>query len=405
MAYDIDYIRSQFPILDQQVHGRPLVYLDNAATAQKPKAVVDAISHYYYNDNANVHRGVHTLSQRATDAMEAVREQVREHIGARESAEIIFTRGITDSINTVAFGMGALIKPQQNVVITALEHHSNIVPWQMLCESTGATLRYIPINEKGELVLHSLEEIIDEQTAMVAFNHISNSLGTINPVSTILARAKAVGAWTLVDGAQSGPHAKVDVQEWDVDFFTLASHKMYGPTGLGVLYGKRGRLEALPPYQGGGEMIATVTLEKSTYAAIPHKFEAGTPHIEGVIGFGAALKFMNSIGIEAIAKHEAELLDYATESLSSIEGFRIIGTADHKASVLSFLVDGTHPYDLGVLLDQQGIAVRTGQHCTQPIMDQFCIAGTARASFAMYNTKEEIDLFKAALERAVNMLR
>ena len=405
MAYDIDYIRSQFPILDQQVHGRPLVYLDNAATAQKPKAVVDAISHYYYNDNANVHRGVHTLSQRATDAMEAVRDQVREHIGARESAEIIFTRGITDSINTVAFGMGALIKPHQNVVITALEHHSNIVPWQMLCERTGATLRYIPINEKGELVLHSLEEIIDEHTAMVAFNHISNSLGTINPVSTILARAKAVGAWTLVDGAQSGPHAKVDVQEWDVDFFTLASHKMYGPTGLGVLYGKRERLEALPPYQGGGEMIATVTLEKSTYAAIPHKFEAGTPHIEGVIGFGAALKFMNSIGIEAIAKHEAELLDYATESLSSIEGFRIIGTADHKASVLSFLVDGTHPYDLGVLLDQQGIAVRTGQHCTQPIMDQFCIAGTARASFAMYNTKEEIDLFKAALERAVNMLR
>ena len=405
MAYDIDYIRSQFPILDQQVHGRPLVYLDNAATAQKPKAVVDAISHYYYNDNANVHRGVHTLSQRATDAMEAVREQVREHIGARESAEIIFTRGITDSINTVAFGMGALIEPHQNVVITALEHHSNIVPWQMLCERTGATLRYIPINEKGELVLHSLEEIIDEHTAMVAFNHISNSLGTINPVSTILARAKAVGAWTLVDGAQSGPHAKVDVQEWDVDFFTLASHKMYGPTGLGVLYGKRERLEALPPYQGGGEMIATVTLEKSTYAAIPHKFEAGTPHIEGVIGFGAALKFMNSIGIEAIAKHEAELLDYATESLSSIEGFRIIGTADHKASVLSFLVDGTHPYDLGVLLDQQGIAVRTGQHCTQPIMDQFCIAGTARASFAMYNTKEEIDLFKAALERAVNMLR
>jgi len=405
MAYDIDYIRSQFPILDQQVHGRPLVYLDNAATAQKPKAVVDAITHYYYNDNANVHRGVHTLSQRATDAMEAVREQVREHIGARESAEIIFTRGITDSINTVAFGMGALIKPHQNVVITALEHHSNIVPWQMLCERTGATLRYIPINEKGELVLHSLEEIIDEHTVMVAFNHISNSLGTINPVSTILARAKAVGACTLVDGAQSGPHAKVDVQEWDVDFFTLASHKMYGPTGLGVLYGKRERLEALPPYQGGGEMIATVTLEKSTYAEIPHKFEAGTPHIEGVIGFGAALKFVNSIGIEAIARHEAELLDYATESLSSIEGFRIIGTADHKASVLSFLVDGTHPYDLGVLLDQQGIAVRTGQHCTQPIMDQFCIAGTARASFAMYNTKEEIDLFKVALERAVNMLR
>jgi len=301
--------------------------------------------------------------------------------------------------------MGTMIKPHQNVVITALEHHSNIVPWQMLCERTGATLRYIPINEKGELVLHSLEEIIDENTAMVAFNHISNSLGTINPVSTILMRAKAVGAWTLVDGAQSGPHAKVNVQDWDLDFFTLASHKMYGPTGLGILYGKRERLEALPPYQGGGEMIATVTLEKSTYAEIPHKFEAGTPHIEGVIGFGAALNFMNSIGIETIAQHEADLLDYATDSLSSIEGFRIIGTADLKASVLSFLIDGTHPYDLGVLLDQQGVAVRTGQHCTQPIMDQFCIAGTARASFAMYNTKEEIDLFKAALESAVNMLR
>ncbi len=405
MAYDIDYIRSQFPILDQQVHGQPLVYLDNAATTQKPIAVVDAISHYYYNDNANVHRGVHTLSQRATDAMEGVREQIREHIGARESAEIIFTRGITESINTIAFGMGTLIKPHQNVVITALEHHSNIVPWQMLCERTGATLRYIPINEKGELVLHSLEEIIDENTAMVAFNHISNSLGTINPVSTILMRAKAVGAWTLVDGAQSGPHAKVNVRDWDLDFFTLASHKMYGPTGLGILYGKRERLEALPPYQGGGEMIATVTLEKSTYAEIPHKFEAGTPHIEGVIGFGAALNFMNSIGIDTIAQHEADLLDYATDSLSSIEGFRIIGTADLKASVLSFLIDGTHPYDLGVLLDQQGVAVRTGQHCTQPIMDQFCIAGTARASFAMYNTKEEIDLFKAALESAVNMLR
>src|SRR6056300_1933014 len=405
MSYDVQAIREQFPILHQKVHGRPLVYLDNAATAQKPLAVIEAITHYYTKESASVHSGVHTLSQRSSDAMEAVRADVCAHINAREVGEIIFTRGITDSINTVAFGMGALIQPHQNVVITALEHHSNIVPWQMLCERTGATLRYIPINEKGELVLHSLEEIIDEHTAMVAFNHISNSLGTINPVSTILARAKAVGAWTLVDGAQSGPHAKVDVQRWDVDFFTLASHKMYGPTGLGVLYGKRERLEVLPPYQGGGEMIATVTLEKSTYADIPHKFEAGTPHIEGIVGFGAALKFMNDIGIEAIAAHEEELLNYATQTLSTIEGFRIIGTAAHKASVISFLVDGTHPYDLGVLLDQQGIAVRTGQHCTQPIMDQFCIAGTARASFAMYNTKEEIDLFKAALERAVNMLK
>lgn len=405
MSYDVQAIRQQFPILNQEIHGRPLVYLDNAATAQKPIAVIDAISDYYLNYNANVHRGVHTLSQRATDAMEAVREDVRAHINAAETAEIIFTRGITDSINTIAFGMGALVKKGQNIVITAVEHHSNIVPWQMLCQRTGAELRHLPMNEHGEVVLDGIEEIIDEHTAMVAFNHISNALGTINPVEVILQRAQKVGAWTLVDGAQSGPHAKVDVRAWDVDFFTLSSHKMYGPTGLGVLYGKRERLEALPPYQGGGEMIATVTLEESTYAGLPHKFEAGTPHIEGIIGFGAALKFINEVGIEAIAAHEKELLEYATQECSEIEGFRVIGDAKNKASVLSFVVDGTHPYDLGVLLDQQGVAVRTGQHCTQPIMDAFCIDGTARASFAMYNTKEEIDLFKAALEKAVTMMR
>ena len=405
MSYDVQAIRQQFPILNQEIHGRPLVYLDNAATAQKPIAVIDAISDYYLNYNANVHRGVHTLSQRATDAMEAVREDVRAHINAAETAEIIFTRGITDSINTIAFGMGALVSKGQNIVITAVEHHSNIVPWQMLCQRTGAELRHLPMNEHGEVVLDGIEEIIDEHTAMVAFNHISNALGTINPVEAILKRAQKVGAWTLVDGAQSGPHAKVDVRAWDVDFFTLSSHKMYGPTGLGVLYGKRERLEALPPYQGGGEMIATVTLEESTYAGLPHKFEAGTPHIEGIIGFGAALKYINEVGIEAIAAHEKELLEYATQECSEIEGFRVIGDAKNKASVLSFVVDGTHPYDLGVLLDQQGVAVRTGQHCTQPIMDAFCIDGTARASFAMYNTKEEIDLFKAALEKAVTMLR
>ena len=405
MSYDVQAIRQQFPILNQKIHGRPLVYLDNAATAQKPIAVIDAISDYYLNYNANVHRGVHTLSQRATDAMEAVREDVRAHINAAETAEIIFTRGITDSINTIAFGMGALVSKGQNIVITAVEHHSNIVPWQMLCQRTGAELRHLPMNEHGEVVLDGIEEIIDEHTAMVAFNHISNALGTINPVKAILERAQKVGAWTLVDGAQSGPHAKVDVRAWDVDFFTLSSHKMYGPTGLGVLYGKRARLEALPPYQGGGEMIATVTLEESTYAGLPHKFEAGTPHIEGIIGFGAALKYINEIGVEAIAAHEKELLEYATQECSQIEGFRVIGDAKNKASVLSFVVDGTHPYDLGVLLDQQGVAVRTGQHCTQPIMDAFCIDGTARASFAMYNTKEEIDLFKAALEKAVTMLR
>ena len=405
MSYDVQAIRQQFPILNQQIHGRSLVYLDNAATAQKPMAVIDAISDYYLNYNANVHRGVHTLSQRATDAMEAVREDVRAHINATETAEIIFTRGITDSINTIAFGMGALVGKEQNIVITAVEHHSNIVPWQMLCQRTGAELRHLPMNEHGEVVLDGIEDIIDEHTAMVAFNHISNALGTINPVKAILERAQKVGAWTLVDGAQSGPHAKVDVRAWDVDFFTLSSHKMYGPTGLGVLYGKRERLEALPPYQGGGEMIATVTLEESTYAGLPHKFEAGTPHIEGIIGFGAALKYINEVGIEAIAAHEKELLEYATQECSEIEGFRVIGDAKNKASVLSFVVDGTHPYDLGVLLDQQGVAVRTGQHCTQPIMDAFCIDGTARASFAMYNTKEEIDLFKGALEKAVTMLR
>ena len=405
MSYDVQSIRQQFPILNQKIHGRPLVYLDNAATAQKPIAVIDAISNYYLNYNANVHRGVHTLSQRATDAIEAVREEVRAHINAQESAEIIFTQGITNSINTIAFGMGAVVSKEQNIVITAIEHHSNIVPWQMLCDRTGAELRHLPMNEHGEVVLDGIEEIIDENTAMVAFNHISNALGTINPVEAILERAKKVGAWTLIDGAQSGPHAKVDVRAWDVDFFTLSSHKMYGPTGLGVLYGKREKLEALPPHQGGGEMIATVTLEESTYAGLPYKFEAGTPHIEGIIGFGAALKYINEIGIEAIATHEKELLEYATLKCSKIEGFKVIGDSENKASVLSFIVDGAHPYDMGVLLDQQGVAVRTGQHCTQPIMDAFCIEGTVRASFAMYNTKEEIDLFKAALEKSVTMLR
>ena len=405
MSYDVQSIRQQFPILNQKIHGRPLVYLDNAATAQKPIAVIDAISNYYLNYNANVHRGVHTLSQRATDAIEAVREEVRAHINAEESAEIIFTQGITDSINTIAFGMGAVVSKEQNIVITAIEHHSNIVPWQMLCKRTGAELRHLPMNEHGELVLEGIEEIIDENTAMVAFNHISNALGTINPVEAILEHAEKVGAWTLIDGAQSGPHAKVDVRAWNVDFFTLSSHKMYGPTGLGVLYGKREKLEVLPPFQGGGEMIATVTLEESTYAGLPHKFEAGTPHIEGIIGFGAALKYINEIGIKAIAAHEKKLLEYSTVECSKIDGFKVIGDSKNKASVLSFIVDGTHPYDIGVLLDQQGVAVRTGQHCTQPIMDAFCIDGTVRASFAMYNTKKEIDLFKAALEKSITMLR
>ena len=404
MAFDVHDIREQFPILNQKVHGKPLVYFDNAATAQKPIAVIEAISDYYLNYNANVHRGVHTLSQRATDAMESVREQVRAHLNAAEAAEIIFTRGITDSINAIAYGLSNTVQKGQNVVITAMEHHSNIVPWQMLCERTGAELRYLPMDEHGELILDRLEVVIDQNTAIVAFNHISNTLGTINPVQKIISQAKKVGAWTLVDGAQSGPHTIVDVQSWDVDFFTLSSHKMYGPTGLGILYGKREKLEAMDPYQGGGEMISTVTLEKSTFAGLPHKFEAGTPHVEGIIGFGAALKFINEIGIESISAHEQSLLEYATKECSGIKGFRVIGNSKNKASVLSFVIDGVHPYDLGVLLDQQGIAVRTGQHCTQPIMDAFCIEGTVRASFAMYNTFEEIDSFISGLKKAVSML-
>ena len=404
MAFDVHDIREQFPILNQKVHGKPLVYFDNAATAQKPIAVIEAISDYYLNYNANVHRGVHTLSQRATDAMESVREQVRAHLNAAEAAEIIFTRGITDSINAIAYGLSNRVLKGQNVVITAMEHHSNIVPWQMLCERTGAELRHLPMDKHGELILDRLEVVIDQNTAIVAFNHISNTLGTINPVQKIISQAKKVGAWTLVDGAQSGPHTIVDVQSWDVDFFTLSSHKMYGPTGLGILYGKREKLEAMNPYQGGGEMISTVTLEKSTYAGLPHKFEAGTPHVEGIIGFGAALKFINEIGIESISAHEQSLLEYATKECSGIKGFRVIGNSKNKASVLSFVIDGVHPYDLGVLLDQQGIAVRTGQHCTQPIMDAFCIEGTVRASFAMYNTFEEIDSFISGLKKAVSML-
>lgn len=404
MAFDVHDIREQFPILNQKVHGKPLVYFDNAATAQKPIAVIKAISDYYLNYNANVHRGVHTLSQRATDAMESVREQVRAHLNAAEAAEIIFTRGITDSINAIAYGLSNTVQKGQNVVITAMEHHSNIVPWQMLCERTGAELRHLPMDEHGELILDRLEVVIDQNTAIVAFNHISNTLGTINPVQKIISQAKKVGAWTLVDGAQSGPHTIVDVQSWDVDFFTLSSHKMYGPTGLGILYGKRERLEAIAPYQGGGEMISTVTLEKSTYAGLPHKFEAGTPHVEGIIGFGAALKFINEIGIESISAHEQSLLEYATKQCSGIKGFRVIGNSKNKASVLSFVIDGVHPYDLGVLLDQQGIAVRTGQHCTQPIMDAFCIEGTVRASFAMYNTFEEVDSFISGLKKALSML-
>ncbi|MCT4625294.1 MAG: cysteine desulfurase [Schleiferiaceae bacterium] len=402
--FNIAEIREAFPILHQEVNGKPLVYLDNGATVQKPKAVIDAISNYYETINANVHRGVHSLSQWATDAMEGAREKVRAHINAPSTKEIIFTSGTTDSINIIASSFTTFVGKEDEIIISAIEHHSNIVPWQMLCERTGATLKVIPVLDNGELDQDTYAELLSAKTKMVAFNHISNSLGTINPVKEMIAAAHEVGAAVLIDGAQALPHLKVDVQDLDADFYAFSGHKMYAPTGVGVLFGKEEWLNKLPPYRGGGEMIATVTFEKSTYASLPHKFEAGTPNVAGNIALGAAIDFMNEIGLDAIASHESELVAYATEKLMQIEGMKIYGIAKNKAGVISFNIDGVHNYDLGVILDKLGIAVRTGHHCTQPIMDRFGIAGTARASFGMYNTKEDIDKFIAGVERAKNML-
>jgi cysteine desulfurase/selenocysteine lyase len=402
--FNIAEIREAFPILHQEVNGKPLVYLDNGATVQKPKAVIDAISNYYETINANVHRGVHSLSQWATDAMEGAREKVRAHINAPSTKEFIFTSGTTDSINIIASSFTTFVGKEDEIIISAIEHHSNIVPWQMLCERTGATLKVIPVLDNGELDQDTYAELLSAKTKMVAFNHISNSLGTINPVKEMIAAAHEVGAAVLIDGAQALPHLKVDVQDLDADFYAFSGHKMYAPTGVGVLFGKEEWLNKLPPYRGGGEMIATVTFEKSTYASLPHKFEAGTPNVAGNIALGAAIDFMNEIGLDAIASHESELVAYATEKLMQIEGMKIYGIAKNKAGVISFNIDGVHNYDLGVILDKLGIAVRTGHHCTQPIMDRFGIAGTARASFGMYNTKEDIDKFIAGVERAKNML-
>jgi cysteine desulfurase/selenocysteine lyase len=401
---DIQKIRADFPILSQKVNGKPLVYFDNGATSQKPQVVINAISKYYNEINANIHRGVHTLSQLATDAYEESRGKIQKHINAKNTYEVLFTSGTTHAINAVANGFASLLKAGDEVLVSALEHHSNIVPWQMLCEKTGATLRVIPMNENGELVISEYDKLLSDKTKLVTVNHISNALGTINPIKYMIDKAHEVGAAILIDGAQAVPHLKPDVQALDCDFYVFSGHKICGPTGIGILYGKEEWLRKLPPYQGGGEMIATVSFEKTTYADLPHKFEAGTPNIEGGIVLGTAIDYLNEIGFDNIAKYENELLEYATEELLQIVGLKIYGTAKVKTSVISFNIDGIHPYDLGTIIDKLGIAVRTGHHCAQPIMDFYKIPGTIRASFAFYNTKEEIDLMIEALKKAQMML-
>jgi cysteine desulfurase/selenocysteine lyase len=402
--FDVQKVRADFPILSQKVNGKPLVYFDNGATSQKPQVVIDAISKYYSEINANIHRGVHTLSQLATDAYEVSRNTIQNHLNAKHNHEIIFTSGTTFGINLVANGFASLLKSGDEVMVSALEHHSNIVPWQFLCEKTGAKLVVIPMNEKGELILSEFDKLLSEKTKIVTVNHISNALGTVNPIEYIIKKAHGVGAAVLIDGAQATPHLRPDVQALDCDFYVFSGHKVCGPTGVGILYGKEEWLRKLPPYQGGGEMIAEVTFEKTTYADLPHKFEAGTPNIEGGIVLGTAIDYMNSIGFENIAAYEQELLDYGTKRLQEIEGLTIYGTSENKASVISFNIEGIHPYDIGTIIDKLGIAVRTGHHCAQPIMNFFNIPGTIRASFAFYNTKEEIDIFVEAVKKAQMML-
>jgi len=401
--FPIEKIREDFPILKRTVNGKPLVYFDNAATSQTPKVVIDAIVKYYTNYNANIHRGVHTLSQEATDLYEQARIVLQKHFNAKHAYEMLFTPGTTFGINMIASGFSNLLKTGDEIIVSALEHHSNIVPWQMLCEKTGAELKVIPMNEEGSLVMSAYDNLLSEKTKLVFCNHISNALGTINPVKEIIEKAHHVGAAVLIDGAQSTPHMKVDFQKLDVDFYVTSAHKICGPTGIGLLYGKKEWLEKLPPYQGGGEMIETVSFEKTTYAGLPHKFEAGTPNICGGIAFGVAVEYMNSIGFDAISNYEQELLEYGTQELLKISGVKIYGTAN-KTTVISFNVADIHPYDIGSILDKLGIAVRTGHHCAQPIMEFYKIPGTVRVSFAFYNTKEEIDLFIKSLKKAILML-
>lgn len=405
---DSQKIRADFPILSQTVNGKPLVYFDNAATSQKPQVVIDAEANYYKEINANIHRGVHTLSQLATDAYEASRHKIQQHINAKFSHEVLFTSGTTHGINLVANGFASFLKPGDEVMVSALEHHSNIVPWQMLCEKTGAKLVVIPMNETGELIRSEYERLVSDKTKIVTVNHISNALGTINPIKWMIEKAQEVGAAVLIDGAQATPHLKPDVQDLDCDFYVFSGHKICGPTGTGILYGKEAWLNKLPPYQGGGEMIATVSFEKTTYAELPHKFEAGTPNIAGGIVLGTAIDYLNAIGFDNIAAYEHELLEYGTKRLLEIEGLKIYGPEvsglTQKTSVISFNLDGIHPYDVGTIIDKLGIAVRTGHHCAQPIMDFYKIPGTLRASFAFYNTKEEIDALVEAVKRAQMML-
>jgi cysteine desulfurase/selenocysteine lyase len=391
-TFDVARIRQDFPALDQLVHGKPLAYLDNAASAQTPVQVIDAIRGFYERDRANVHRGVHELSQRATHSYEQARVKVQRFLNAAELEEIIYVRGATEGINLVASSWGqANIKAGDEILVSALEHHSNIVPWQMLCQRTGAKLRVIPMNRQGELLQDEYAAMLSERVKLVAVNHVSNALGTINPVKQMVAQAHAVGAVAMIDGAQATPHMKVDVRDLDADFYCFSGHKVYGPTGIGALYGKRKLLEAMPPYQGGGDMIAYVTFEKTTYNELPYKFEAGTPNIADAIGLGAAVDYAQAVGLDNIAAYEAELLDYATERVSAIDGVRLVGTAKHKASVLSFLIGDVHAHDAGTILDREGVAVRAGHHCAQPVMDYFCVPATTRASFAFYNTREEVD--------------
>ncbi|HLV63977.1 cysteine desulfurase [Galbibacter sp.] len=401
---DIQKIRSDFPILNRKVNDHPLVYFDNAATSQTPQVVIDCIVDYYSNYNANIHRGVHSLSQEATDKYEQAREKIRAHFNAKFTREIIFTSGTTDGINLVAHGFSSFLKKGDELIVSALEHHSNIVPWQMLCEATGATLKVIPINDQGILEMEAYNELLSERTKLVFCNHVSNALGIINPIKEIIEKAHKAGAAVLIDGAQATPHIKLDVQELDVDFYVASAHKMCGPTGVGMLYGKEQWLSKLPPYQGGGEMIAEVTFEKTTYADLPHKFEAGTPNICGGIAFGAAIDYLNEIGFDQIHDYEKELLDYGTAELKKIPGLKIYGETAHKAAVISFNLQGIHPYDVGSIVDKLGVAVRTGHHCAQPIMDYFKIPGTVRASFAFYNTKQEIDTLVSAVKLAQKML-
>ena len=402
--FDVHKLREDFPILKQLAYGKPLVYLDNAATSQKPRVVIDALMRYYTADNSNIHRGVHLLSERATHQYEETREKVRQFINAAEKREIIFVRGTTEAINLVAHSYGrANVNAGDEVLITALEHHSNIVPWQILCSEKGARLRVVPISDEGEVSLDEFAGLINERTKLVSIAHVSNALGTINPVREMIAIAHRTNIPVMIDGAQAAPHTRIDVQELDCDFYAFSAHKVYGPTGIGVLYGKPDLLEAMPPYQGGGDMIASVSFDKTTYNSLPYKFEAGTPNIAGTIGLGAAIDYVSEIGLESIAAYEHELLQYGTEALSKVPGLRLIGTAKEKAGVLSFVLEGIHPHDVGTILDREGVAIRTGHHCAMPVMERFGVPATARASLALYNTREEIDVLVAGIHKVKEM--